>query len=147
MRTFRLIALFLSVVCLCCACKSQLGSEEASDEPPKNETFWQLPDDSNLHVKTEPWPPRAGPVLIRAVADFGDSGFVGVKNVEYRLVPSGQAPGGWQPMSRTKFEAEEEAIYEARPSIGRGKVAIQLRVTMDGNETVELTDWTVDVGS
>jgi hypothetical protein len=125
------------------------------DTPTAGSTFWQLEDDSELHVAVTPWPPKGGKATVEAVADIGDWGgsVPKVQSVEYRISKSATSSAPYKAMKRTEKTVGEgeDAVtthtYSASDvPLESGTSYIHFRVKGEGfRGPAELTDWSVTV--
>lgn len=146
--------MLLLLLCLTLAGCSK-PPESGDETPSAGSTFWQLEDDSELHVALKPWPPQGGKATVEAVADVGDWGGSAPKvtSVEYRVSKTATSSAPYKPMSRsekTVGEGEEAVTIHtySAPDVPfpSGTCWVHFRVKGEGfHGNAELTDWSVTV--
>lgn len=122
-------------------------------KPPAEETgideaegWWQLLDDSVFITKTDPWPPVAGQVVLKAEATEDDMERKFAGTVEYRLAAAEQNAEPWKPLPKTGEDEYGSVLFETPITLAAGKTFIQFRVRDEGEpEFTELTNWSVVV--
>lgn len=126
-----------------CSCGKPEQSDAENEGPG---TFWELRDDSQFTVVTDPRPPRTGPGQLKVDVSADDSSQKFSGTVEYRLAPTEQNTVPWQPMPKVREDGEGAMHFQAPITLTGGRVFIQFRVRDTGDrDFTELTDWAVEV--
>ena len=140
--------LLLSTLLLTSCTPPPPDAEPAAEETGIDEAegWWQLLDDSVFITKTDPWPPVAGQVVLKAEAteDDMERKFAGI--VEYRLAAAEQNTEPWKPLPKTGEDEDGSVLFQTPITLAAGKTFIQFRVRDEGEaESTELTNWAVVV--
>lgn len=149
-----LTLLLLSGLSVGCSKAPPAGTAGTEDGEDPSRTFWQLEDDSEIHVEVKPWPPSGGKATVEATTSIGDWGGDKplVESIQFRVVGQENSSQPYQELKRTgeKTEGEgEEAITvhtysAANVPFPKGTSYVQFKVKGKGFKHVaELSDWKV----
>jgi hypothetical protein len=113
-------------------------------------TFWELLNDADLRVVTEPWPPQPGVGRLRAEMTAPEGGGKFEGTMAYRIAKKKKNSAAWQPLSRTSTDKHGSVYFETPITLGKGTAYIQFRVCGAGEhmfrmEFLDLTDWKLKV--
>ena len=116
----------------------------------KPATFWELLNDADLRVVTEPWPPKPGACRLKVEMTAPDGGGKFQGTMAYRIAKRKRDSAAWQPLSRTSTDKYGSVYFEAPITLGKGTAYIQFRVRGAGEEmfrmdSLDLTDWKLKV--
>lgn len=119
------------------------ADDTTQDGHPANEVFWQLPDDSSLDVRVDPWPPNNGRARLLVNASLGDWSETNLtRTVSYRF---GSA-AAWTAMTAGPTTPDGDKIFTSDVIVPTGAHNIQFKVVQSGTAgTSTLTDWTLQV--
>ena len=162
MKTQLLVSGFVAF-CLCSCSRSSAPDKQPSDDTKqagarseavakdeKPGTFWELLDKSDLRVVTEPWPPKAGAMTLKAEVTANDDGEKFTGTVAYRVTTTEQSSAAWQPMPKVREDNDNSVYFESPVTLSKGGVYIQFRVhgareSAYHRDHIDLTDWKIEV--